>query len=188
MYILGPHIFDTRRAFLKELIFLQAPSWALDYVKQLQTSTNKVGFLLQVGYFRIVSRFFVPGRYPQSDVDFVTDKISVDVNTVNMTDYEGNTVRRHQKDILEYLGFRGFDKSAGEALLSEAERLAHVQTRPHLIFQGMVSFLQEHHIEIPTYQIIKTILDKALATVDSNLEAILTTNLGSPHETEFIAR
>ncbi len=124
----------------QKLIFFQAPSWALEYVKQLPTSTNKVGFLLQVGYFRIVSRFFVSGRYPQGDVDFVTDKISVDANAVNMTDYEGNTVRRHQKDILEYLGFSGFDKSAGKALLSEAGCLAHVQTRPHLIFQGMVSF------------------------------------------------
>jgi len=46
----------------------------------------------------------------------------------------------------------------------------------------MVSFLQEHHIEIPTYQIIKTILDKALATVESNLEAILTSNL-TPDDT-----
>jgi len=166
----------------QKLIFLQAPSWANEYVRQLQTPSNKVGFLLQVGYFRIVSRFFVPGRFLQDDVDFVTDKISVDVNAVEMADYEGNTARRHQKDILEYFGFSGFDKSAGEAMLSEAERLAHVQTRPHLIFQGMVSFLQEHHIEIPTYQTIKSILDKALVTFESNLEAILTRNL-TPDDT-----
>lgn len=166
----------------QKLIFLQAPLWAHEYVRQLQTPSNKVGFLLQVGYFRIVSKFFVPGRFLQDDVDFVTDKISVDVNAVEMADYEGNTARRHQKDILEYFGFSGFDKSAGEAMLYEAERLAHVQTRPHLIFQGMVSFLQEHHIEIPTYQTIKTILDKALVTFESNLEAILTRNL-TPDDT-----
>ncbi len=134
----------------RRLIFLQAPLWAMEYVRSLQTPSNKVGFLLQVGYFRIVGRFFVSSRYHGADVDFVAENISVDVNSVVMSDYEGRTVLRHQKDILDYFGFSPFDKPAGEALLLEAERLAHVQTRPYLIFEGMVGFLQDHHIEIPT--------------------------------------
>lgn len=161
----------------QRLIFLQAPVWATDYMKLLQTPSNKVGFLLQVGYFRIVSRFFVSSRYAQSDVGFVAEKISVDVNDVNMSEYEGNTVRRHQKEILAYFGFTSFGKLAAETLLQEAGRLAHVQTRPHLIFAGMVGFLQEHHIEIPTYQTIRTILEKALNNFERNLEAILSRNL-----------
>lgn len=132
---------------------------------------------MQVGYFRIVSRFFVSSRFHQIDVDFIADKISVDANAVNMADYQGNTFRRHQDDILNYFGFSPFTKSSSEALLQEAERLAHVQTRPHLIFGGMVSFLQEHHIEIPTYQNIKSILDKALSNFERDLETILSKNL-----------
>ena len=58
--------------------------------------------------------------------------------------------------------------------MEETQRLAHVQTRPHLIFEGMVGFLQEHHIEIPTYQALKTILDKALSNFEQDLESILT--------------
>jgi len=100
-----------------------------DYVKGLQTPSNKVGFLLRVGYFRIVSRFFVPNRYHQSDVDFVSEKISVYVNDVNMNDYKGRTVRRHQDEILAYIGFSPFTKSSDEFLLQEAERLAH-ELRP----------------------------------------------------------
>lgn len=158
-------------------IFLQAPVWAMEYVKGLLTPSNKVGFILQVGYFRIVSRFFVSSRFHQSDVDFVVDRISVDVNAVNMGDYHGNTFRRHQDDILSYFGFAPFTKYSGEALLQEAERLAHVQTRPHLIFGGMVGFLQEHHIGIPTYQAIRTILEKALDNFERDLESILSRNL-----------
>jgi hypothetical protein len=156
---------------------LQAPDWAIEYVKGLHTPTNKAGFLLQVGYFRIVSRFFVSSRFHQADVDFIADKVSVDVNAVDMEGYRGNTFRRHQEDILDYFGFAPFTKASGEALLQEAERLAHVQTRPHLIFGGMVSFLQEHHIERPTYQSIKSILDKALANFERDLESILSKNL-----------
>ncbi|WP_069660518.1 DUF4158 domain-containing protein [Arcticibacter eurypsychrophilus] len=158
-------------------IFLQAPTWATEYVKGLLTPSNKVGFILQVGYFRIVSRFFVSSRFHQADVDFIADKISVDANGVNMADYQGNTFRRHQEDILGFFGFAPFSKSSSEALLQEAERLAHVQTRPHLIFGGMVSFLQEHRIEIPTYQAIRTILEKALDNFERDLESILSRNL-----------
>ncbi|TDE09364.1 Tn3 family transposase [Dyadobacter psychrotolerans] len=154
-------------------IFLEVPQWAAEYVKTLQTPSNKVGFLLQVGYFRIVSRFFGSNRFHQSDVDYVAERISVDVNAVQMTSYEGRTSLRHREDILLYFGFAAFEKSSIEALTEETQRLAHVQTRPYLIFEGMVGFLQAHHIEIPTYQSLKTILDKALASFEQNLESIL---------------
>lgn len=163
----------------QKLIFLKAPEWATEYVRTLQTPSNKVGFLLQVGYFRIVSRFFVSSRYHQSDVDFVAERISIDVNAVQMSDYEGRTALRHREDILGYFGFAPFEKSSGQALIEETQRLAHVQTRPYLIFEGMVAFLQEHHIEIPTYQTLKTILDKALSIFERDLESILTRYLTS---------
>jgi len=161
----------------KRILFLQAPVWALEYVKGLHTPSNKVGFLLQVGYFRVVSRFFLPSRFHQADVDFVAEKISVNVNDVNIDEYESRTALRHQKEILSYFGFTPFSKLSSEELLQEAERLAHVQTRPNLIFGGMVSFLQEHHIEIPTYQAIRTILEKALDNFERDLESILSRNL-----------
>lgn len=173
------HRFDHPPVLNSEqrLIFLQAPAWATDYVKGLQTPSNKVGFLLQVGYFRVVSRFFVASRYHQSDVDFVAEKISVAINAVNMDEYQGRTVLRHQEEILAYFGFAPFTKLAGAALLQEAERLAHVQTRPPLIFGAMVSFLQEHHIEIPAYQTLRTILENALANFERELESVLSKNL-----------
>lgn len=158
----------------QKLIFLKAPQWATEYAKTLQTPSNKVGFLLQVGYFRIVSRFFVPKRFHQSDVDFLVQRISIDVNAVSIEEYEPRTALRHREDILKYFGFTAFESSSVQALMEETQRLAHVQTRPHLIFEGMVGFLQEHHIEIPTYQALKTILDKALSNFEQDLESILT--------------
>jgi TnpA family transposase len=175
------HRFDNPPVLNSEqrLIFLQAPGWALEYVKMLQTPSSKVGFLLQVGYFRMVSRFYIQTKFNQSDIEYVAERISVDSNAVDMNEYENSTVYRHQKEILEYFGFIAFDKSSSEVLLAEAERLAHVQTRPNLIFEGMVSFLQEHHIEIPTYNILRSVLEKALINFEKDLESILTRHLTS---------
>ncbi|PWJ58080.1 uncharacterized protein DUF4158 [Dyadobacter jejuensis] len=163
----------------QKLIYLKTPEWATEYVKNLQTPSNKVGFLLQVGYFRIVGRFFVSSRFHQSDVDFVSERISLDVNAVQMSEYEGRTTLRHREDMLGYFGFAPFEKSSEQVLIEETHRLAYVQTRPYLIFEGMVAFLQEQRIEIPTYQTLKTILDKALSNFEWELESILTRHLTS---------
>ena len=157
----------------------------MEYLKNLQTPSNKVGFLLQVGYFRIVSRFFVSSRFHQTDVDFIADRISVDVNAVDMKEYEGTTIGRHRKDILEYFGFNPFNKTSADALIEEAQRFAHVQTRQHLIFSGMVGFLQEHRTEIPTYHTLKIILDKALDHFEHHLESILTRHL-NPEDVKLL--
>ena len=66
-------------------LFLQLPDWASNYLKTLQTPTNQVGFLLQLEYFRIVSRFFLSNRFIQADIDYIINVIVVDPNQVSMT-------------------------------------------------------------------------------------------------------
>jgi hypothetical protein len=39
-------------------IFNQLPQWAENFIKTIITPTNQIGFLIQLGYFRIVCRFF----------------------------------------------------------------------------------------------------------------------------------
>ena len=39
----------------ERLILVDIPQWAEDYLQAIHTPTNKIGFLLQLGYFR-------PGR------------------------------------------------------------------------------------------------------------------------------
>ena len=50
----------------------------------------------------------------------------------------------------------------------------------------MVSFLQEHHIEIPNYNTLKTILEKALINFEKHLESILTKYLTSEDNSFWI--
>lgn len=76
-------------------LFFQLPDWARQYLRALLHPTNQVGFLLQLGYFRIIGRFFLASRYGKEDIDFVTSKLIVDPNGVNMEEYSGTTYHRH---------------------------------------------------------------------------------------------
>jgi hypothetical protein len=130
-------------------LLMQLPDWARQYLRGLQTPTNQVGFLLQLGYFRVVSRFFVASRYPIRDIDYVIARLLVDPNGVQMESYSGRTFLRHQKDILHYLGYQAFDNQASSLVLQEAKRLVALQTQPTLILEAMVGYLDEHRIEVP---------------------------------------
>jgi hypothetical protein len=158
-------------------LLMQMPQWASEYVHHLQTPTNKVGFILQLGYFRIVSRFFLASRYPLPDIEYVARRIYMDPNGVDMSVYLGTTYHRHQADILARLGYQAFDTPATTLVLQEAKRLAGLQTQPTLILEALVGFLDDHRIQIPTYATLRSLLNQALRTYEAQLETILTSHL-----------
>jgi hypothetical protein len=53
----------------------------------MQTPTSKVDFLLQLGYFRVPTRFFVPDRFEQEIIGWVSRQLSVDPNAVEIDTY-----------------------------------------------------------------------------------------------------
>ncbi|GAB3718650.1 hypothetical protein GCM10027592_61780 [Spirosoma flavus] len=55
----------------ERLILVDIPQWAEEYLQAIHTSTNKIGFLLQLGYFRVATRFFIPDRFPAADLEWV---------------------------------------------------------------------------------------------------------------------
>ncbi len=171
--------FDSPPQLEDVSILLQIPHWAETYLRTIGSATNKVGFILQLGYFRVTARFFVPHRFYESDISLVVEKFKIDPNDIDMNDYTHNrTYYRHQEAILREFGFSSFNAqyngiSHQQALFQEAIRLTALQTKPSLIFDAMVTYLQEKRIETPTYNALRDILTKALDAFSKDLEAII---------------
>lgn len=97
---LPPQLMSSQR-----LILFDLPQWADSYPTAIHTPTAKVGFILQLGYFRVVTRFFVPERFPQSDVDWVCGQLQLSPDQINMPAYGlSRTLYRHRNTILTQLG------------------------------------------------------------------------------------
>ena len=47
--------------------FFCLPQWASELVERFRTPTNKIGFILQFGYFKATNRFFVARKYHQQE-------------------------------------------------------------------------------------------------------------------------
>ena len=164
-----PQLSETERSSL-----LVIPLWAKLVIDQIPSHTNKTGFILQSGYFRLMGRFFHPKMYSQKDIDFVVQKLSGDPNEVNIK-YKTSTYHRHREIILQGFGFKPYssDKKIHDILLDEATSMARNQTKPSLIFDNLVAYLWEKRIEIPTYYQLKTLIQEALETVEKELNDIL---------------
>lgn len=172
--------FDTPPTLTAEqqLIILDLPPWAETYLKGIKSPTNKVGFVLQLGYFRVVTRFFVSDRFEGEVIDWVSRRLRLDPNGVDLNEYtHSRTSYRHRADILHHLGFDSFGPVHQTALGGEANRLAHLQTRPALLLDALAGYLRERRVEIPSYNTLRLLLNEVLDEYQTHLEQIIEQNL-----------
>lgn len=160
-------------------ILLDLPAWAEIYLQSVQVPTNKVGFTLQLGYFRVVTRFFMADRFESEIIAWVCLRLRVDPNSIRLADYaRSRTAYRHREDILHHLGYTAFGAEHQRTLTDEAHRLAHLQTRPALMLDALAGYLREHRVEIPPYNALRTILTDALDDYQTGLEGLIDQYLG----------
>lgn len=155
-------------------ILLDLPVWAETYLQTIQIPTNKIGFLLQLGGFRVVTRFFLADRFEPDVIDWLSSRLRVDPNDIDLAHYaRSRTAYRHREAILSQLGYSAFGSEHQQILMEEAHRLAHLQTRPALMLDALAGYLREHRVEIPPYSALRTILTDALDNYQTGLEKLI---------------
>jgi hypothetical protein len=77
-------------------------------INQLKTPTNKVGFLLQYGYFKSCKRFFMSDRYREADIKFVLKVLAISKSDIHLDQYIYTTPVYHQEVILKLLKHQSF--------------------------------------------------------------------------------
>ncbi len=157
--------------------FFSLPIWANEIVESVRTPINKVGFVLQLGYFRAVNRFFTSGKFYSRDIHYVASKSGVDVDQIEFIEYFKSTNGRHQDVIRDHLGFRRFDEKTKEILVEETVSLCSNQIKPRLMFMSLVDFLIRKRIEIPTYYAFSEAITNGLNRFEKTLLSVIQKNL-----------
>src|SRR5215213_7918755 len=78
--------------------FFSLPKWAEETVQALRTPKSKVGFILQLGYFRASKVFYLKQTFHQRDIEYVARRFEAE--EMNMDGYDKTTLHRHQALIL----------------------------------------------------------------------------------------
>ncbi len=68
--------------------FFTISNHELTLIKQFRTSTNQVGFLLQLGYFKARAKFFTVSQFKQKGITYVANLLGVKMQNINFSTYQ----------------------------------------------------------------------------------------------------
>lgn len=146
-------------------------------IKRLKTATNKVGFLLQYGYFKACKRFFVTNRFRQEDVAYVARILGISLDQVNFTKYTMKIPHDHQASILELLDYRPFDDNISKWIQNEIKQQVAQFSDPRELFFNILQLLHGQHIEIPSYHRLSELITRHYLHYENKLVAIINSDL-----------
>ena len=72
--------------------FFRTNKTATDIVDSFRSVTNKVCFILQLGYFKATNKFFKAQDFHQSEIDFVCSDFAANPEYVSLQDYDASTL------------------------------------------------------------------------------------------------
>ena len=149
--------------------FFYFPKWAEKLILSFRTPTNQVGFILQFGYFKATGRFFVTRKFHQNDIEFIANRLEIQLDELDLGNYTTGSFLRHQEIILDNMGVRKFNRTLHKLLVREAGALASKRMKPRFMFLSLVDFLKNQKIEIPNYYAFEEIITDALRTFEKSL-------------------
>ena len=145
------------------------PAWADVHLARVLVPANRVGFVLQLGYFQISQRFYVATRYHAADVAYVARQLGLGAADFDPLRYADARYYAHQQLVCEHLGIGRFDAAATERLYQEALRLSSQHLKPAAVFDYLVLYLHEHRLELPTYYTLADVITRALLAFEKRL-------------------
>lgn len=167
--------FDSPPTFTSEERITQfaTTNTELTFIQSLKTPTNRAGFLLQFGYFKVSGKFFTAEKFRQKDIAYVANLLNVKLSHLKFTRYQKKTGITHRKKILNMLCWQPLTKPHLKLFNQHIERLAQKQLPPKHIFSNAINYCWEHKLEIPSVYTLTTLITCAYNLFEETLLSIL---------------
>jgi Domain of unknown function (DUF4158) len=154
------------------------PNWAQEIVTTLQTPASKIGFILQLAYFRATKKYYATHAFHQADRDFLVKRLQIG-EVVDLRTYAETTRRRHRALIREKLGYSPFSSATETLLTEEINFLLSKQTRLKDIFGHLLQVLEQQKIEIPSFYALSVLITDGFRAYEKRLLTTIETHLSA---------
>lgn len=142
--------------------FLNLSKWAIQIIEDFGTPINKIGFMIQLGYFKATRKFFTSRKFHKNDIEFIAKRLNLSIENIDFSTYKERTVIRHREIILEHFGFQKFNEQSKFIVIEESLSLALRQTKPRFMFWSLVDFIRQKKVEVPSYYLLAEVITNAL--------------------------
>jgi len=150
-------------------------------IQSLRTSSNKIGFAIQLAYFKANGKFFVVDQFRQQDVSYATKKLGILRKNIDLSNYKNEASIKHRKKILALLNWHSFDDTQRWKIISHVKWLVQRQFSSRNIFLSAIDFFWKNKIELPSYNSMALIITDSYNQFESGLIDILSIKLTTFH-------
>ena len=175
----APPVFNRHE---QKQFFILPPGLDAFIQKGLRTPTNRVCFVIVLGYFRATKRFF-PNQFYEKDIQFVAEQLHLSRDQVNAEFYDRRSFHHHKKIILDHFGFRKFSNKVKTSLQKEIQLQLRSQVKPKLIMLEVFKFLIRRRIKIPGYNALSTMIAVEIDRHERGLSKLIRKQLAPSQRT-----
>lgn len=145
----------------------------LKTIDALRTSTNKIGFLLQYGYFKATRKFYTSDQFRQKDINYVANILNIDPAKFNSEKYKKKIPSDHRINILRY--FNWMQLSDRELKIIKTSISTHVKNQfsPRKLFDLAIDYCWHNKIEVPSYNQLSSVITEVYNEHEQKLVAIV---------------
>ena len=147
------HTFDKPPKFQKidrPSYFALTPDIRRLGFSKLRSPINRVGFVLQLGYFRATGKFFVAEDFRKRDIQYVYKMLELS-GTIDASVYSETSSKNHRDTILELSGWVSPNESHEQKLITQLQWFIKQQLSPRKVFEALVEYCWNSKIVIPSY-------------------------------------
>lgn len=148
-----------------------------DLLDNSRSDINKIGLLLQNGYFKASSQFFTDDKFRPIEIKFVTKLLGIPYQPKMLQQYDDRTRQNHRRVLLRLYGFKPATEAKG-LLRSLVNDMVSKQMHPRKILYIIAERLRQKKIELPSYALLSRLITKAFNQFENGileqLKAVLT--------------
>jgi TnpA family transposase len=137
-------------------------------VNKARGDINKIGLILQYGYFRASGKFYLSNQFHAGDIRYVARHLKIDVVKLFHKQYVEKSRRNHKKIILHALGYKSFKRNA-KLFKNFISGLINKQLSPRKIIFSVTDLLNEKKIEVPGYNTFAKEITQQYNRFENNL-------------------
>jgi TnpA family transposase len=172
-----PNFSDEEREY-----YFRLPKWATRVVNDLRLSSNKIGFVLLLGYFRACKRFFSHLKFQANDMVYVAQRYNLELRSFDFESYDVKSDYLKRNEILHHLGFKRFNTSLQEQIVDEIGQLINRQLNLRTMFSELIGSLEQSRTEIPSYNTLSKLITRAFNRHEKRLLGRLRHSLTAKHK------
>ena len=127
----------------------------------LRSVTNKIGFLLQLGYFKSHRKFYTAQQFRDKDTRYVSRLLNLDIQKIDWTVYQKTTPINHRKKILAHLGWQPLTDQQLKNISTVITQHVQKQSLPRKVFLLIIDYCWQQQIELPSYHKLSELITAA---------------------------